>query len=408
MTDFTMERRRILQRIIKKIASGPFHYSKDYLTTASKLTGLNIKVLNELQTADTFEFKIESVDRSVIYEKLVHFYTIENKMPTTYELFNSLYKQLPPYVDIGNFKKMLVKMDFVWMKVSPSCAVVIEKPLVRFERYNYLKKIQFYRSTNADVYYIDDGSYDSKGNFRDAKLAKEYAVDVSQKVIYAVGPSGIHALEEIDDVNCKSVWKWVRDELLPTVAKPSVFIINNNEHYSGKLFETPTLDGLKSDTERWLDKHGITYDPEMSKYVLFDLAEKYTDLTKVFFEIDEIIKSKGHIVLRIPKCIQNVTSAAMLARIIDVNFSNVVVEKEQKSKKKSVLAAKEMFKEFIAGVGLMYINEFEMYISHKERELIQMEDRVDHVYAMLIDKVVIKPKDKNLEDSDLPSCSDSE
>lgn len=371
-------------------------------------------MLRQLDSNEVLDTTIEPIDRSVIYEKLVYFYIIKNKIPTTYELFSSLHGKIPPYIDIAKFRKILVKMGFIWKKVLPTYAVVIENPEIRFERYNYLKQIQFYRSTKAEIYYIDIGSYDSNGNFRDHKLTKAFHVDVQQKdwvqkVIYALGPNGIHALEDVEDFTMDTVEEWVRDSLMPRISKPSVFVINTDEYNNRKLVETPTLDSLKSDMKLWLDTHRIAYDDKMSKYELFALAERYTQLDKVFFKIDETLKCGGHTVLRIPKCIANVRSAALLPRIANANFPKLVEVHSLKNGEDSVAITKSFFHELFVGAGGMYFDEYETYISSKETELIQMEDSVDNVFDMLMIKAGnSKLRDGNYEDSDIPSCSDSE
>lgn len=309
--------RRVAAKLNKAIEGGNL---SALLTNENKsyiFTGIQPSLIKNMKTTIETDFEVLTIDRSVIYEKLVHFYLAFKNMPTSYQLFNALKNETPVYMDIAEFRKLLVKYGFMWKHITKNLFVVIEKPEVVFERYFYLTKILRYRAESRQIYFISENAFDDDGNYYSLKqLRRKSLTQPLHKIIFVASCEGIQCLQYIDDFSSETLFKYVKEQLLFTLRDSSVVVLTTKRHHCEEIVEAPTQESCRKDIMAWLDYFNVPYDTEMTRPVLYDLAQRYTDCTQKMYKVDELLATKGHSVLRIPKCIQQLTPITYCTDII--------------------------------------------------------------------------------------------
>lgn len=421
------EKKRIIRRVYRKLSDpNTGSVPTDYITKASMYTGLHPKTLMELENSAEFKTNTECVDRTLIYNTLCRFYvrfrSDGGKLPTTYELFDALNKMNKlTHMDIGSFRKLLLKMDFIWKKIKSRNSletggvVVMEKPLVRLQRFNYLMHIRKSRIEKYDdILFVDEVAY-NHGMFMDIKTSRDFEKVTNggwqQRVIYAVGVKSVVCFKEIKEFDESEFENWILTNLCPTLAQPSVIVVHDFHHHNAMLHETPTLYSSTTDTMDWLDYHDVPYDTEMSKYELYSLAEEYTDLETPLYKIDGILKARGHTLLRLPKCINELSPAALLFSLIEKNWTDQdghCSKTMQVSGQDIKAVANSCFWDMMMN-SMRFLEGYTSSVIYNEQKMIALEKDVDRV----LDKLMIESGDSSAmgsekDDSDVASWDDSE
>lgn len=407
------EKFRMLQRVVYKVIEEQSSSEKVrnlntlYLERAMKYTGLQRNVLAELKHLNSFSVPTQDIDRLTIYFELVNFYLKHNNIPTTWKLFNSLYKKIPPYVDIGTFRKMLVKMDFIWKSSSYGFTYVIERPEVVIERYHYLKQIFQHRREDKDIYFVNEFAIVAATGFvsleQSNRLAKKVPTVNQQRVIQAVSKNGVHCVKLITSFDAETFENWIIEDLLPSLPNSSVVVYNNSKHHCRKVVEIPTQDSLKIEMTKWLQLNGVPFNSEMSKYELYSLIETCTNINENMYKIDVIIEAFKHRVLRTPNCIKNVTPANLLNQIISKNAKRFIFNDTNKWHDDVLDKFNELIECIPAGTF------FTLYdtVMKQEQVIFNTDKSVDTVIDDLLNK--INSVGLNIDnDSDIPSCSESD
>ncbi|CAH0599157.1 unnamed protein product [Chrysodeixis includens] len=281
------------------------------------LTGIQPSLIEKFETTQVSDIQVRTVDRCLIYNKLVYFYLIAKTMPTSYQLFFALKKETPVYMDIADFRKLLANYGFMWKHISEKIFVVVEKPEVIFDRYFYLTKIVRYRAELKPIYFVAENAFDDEGNyFSVAQVQSKSKTKALHKMIYVVSEGGIQCLEYIEDFSSESFFKWVKDNLSFMLPESSVIVLSNKKRHCEEIVELPTPESCRKDIMAWLDYFNVPYDTEFTKPLLYDLVQKCTDATQKLYKVDEFLKTKGHTVLRIPKSIERLTLSTHVADII--------------------------------------------------------------------------------------------
>lgn len=98
--------------------------------------------------------------------------------------------------------------------------------------------------------------------------------------------------------------KWLNEKLLPNLPPRSVIVLDNAFYHNTRAEKLPTYNTKKADMQQWLRDKGIAFDESLSKLPLYDIIKKHKS-DYITFKIDDVIKSKGFEVLRLPPIIQN-------------------------------------------------------------------------------------------------------
>lgn len=282
-----------------------------------KLTGMNLKVVQEITRGELPEFRSEhhEVNRADIL-KALHLCYLESKyMPTTTQLFSACCSFLEPHMDISCFRRLLFKYDFVWKKIPKYNYVVMERPEVTYERYNYLKTLL---ECQTDIYFI--GEY---GNPNDMNASS----NTNLRIIYAISRSlAIVNTDYHTEFTKKGFKEWITDELLPSLRRPSVIIFSSADHHC-ELIPWCSIDlsieSLRCEMTDWLDKNNVPYAPDMCKAELYCLIEQCTDHDANKYVVDNIIRTAGHTPIRLPNDLSEATPCTILHSYHEKKLENV-------------------------------------------------------------------------------------
>lgn len=408
------EKKRIILRVKRKLQEQNKTSPTNYLTNASYFTGLHPNTLKQLEKSEEITVNLDNVNRTLIYDTIRRFYVRYRpdggKLPTTYELLDALNKMDKLlHMNIESFRKMLLKMDFIWKKVDGNNCVVIEKPLVRFERYNYLTQIRRSRVDRYDhIYFVDEIAYnhDLLMHISESRELEKFSV-WQQKVIYAVGVKTVSCLKDIDDFNENVFEDWILTDLCPSLSKPSVIVVKDLKHHNTKLLETPTLYSPKLEIMDWLDHHNVIYETEMSKYELYSLAEEFTELETPLYKIDGILKARGHTLLRLPKCVEGLNPAELFFKLVENNWSLENRHLATIKARKNLKVAKSCFLDIILNAAKLLAG-YTISVIGDELKMIAVEKDVDFKLDRLMMESVRSAVHMEIYDSDVASCSDSD
>ncbi|XP_063370229.1 uncharacterized protein LOC134658475 [Cydia amplana] len=400
-----IESARFLQRILDKSRqedmfvrplTDPFERTYFY-------TGLDRRIIRFLKYADTQIIEGKDIERSVIHERLVAMYLNLSRLsfqslvtiPTTKNLFAGLYGKIPKYVDIRTFRKYLAKFEYVWLRISTGY-IVMERPSVTFERYYYLKDIMRYREEIREIFYVDEIVVTNSSNLYPFKkynsllrAAAKANINVSQSVllkhIYAVSKTGVYAMKTLDDFTSSNFASWIIDDLLPLLPEKSVVVIQKYDHHDD-VIKKPTLYSIKEDMIEWLERNNVPFKEDMSKCVLMSLIDTYTSEIEEFSVIENSLKSKGHQLLRLPVCIEDMTPAKHLFDLLKLNAHKV----------------KANVNLIIESVPQPMLEEYDKNIADVERDTMQIDMKMDEVFDSVVKGLRFKDEDSEvpLSDSD--------
>lgn len=410
---------RIIRRLARKLAELKNDCKTSDLTVESSvdlvanLTGLHVKAITEIDTKGP-SIDLNDVDRSMIYSALCRFY-IRNrndggKVPTTYQLFDIMVKHnaLPNKMDIGSFRKLLLKMGFIWKKVEGRTPVVIEKPSIRFERFKYLTQMKRCRVERYDdIFYVDEFAFNQR-MVMDIEKSWNFEKETGLwqvRRIHAVGRNAIICQKEIKDFSAEVYEDWVENELIPYLAVPSVIVVKDIPHHNAKIGETPTLLSSRTDMMKWLDYFGVPFDAEMSKYELFSLAEELTDLNTELYKVDEILKSHGHKLMRIPNSVGDSLSPAFL--IFNVMVENLVKQSKDDVTKVEMDKSKVKLRlERVLRSAVDHLQRFSSSVIANEQKMLNVEKDVDKQLDVLMMQrnLLLGLEGCERDDSDVASC----
>lgn len=106
--------------------------------------------------------------------------------------------------------------------------------------------------------------------------------------------------DQRDLLNYDNFEKWLTEKLLPNIPQNSVIVLDGSESYHmAEQNRAPSKYATKSEMIEWLDKNDVPFSSEMCKIELTDLINTFKGNKKVY-SVDELLKRKGHAVLRLP------------------------------------------------------------------------------------------------------------
>ncbi|CAF4800551.1 unnamed protein product [Pieris macdunnoughi] len=92
--------------------------------------------------------------------------------------------------------------------------------------------------------------------------------------------------------------KWVTEKLIPNLTKPSLIVMDNAKYQSVQLNKPPAQADRIAVIKAWVQSNNIPYDDNWRKCQLLEAVKNHK--SEPNYQIDEILKSHGHEVLRLP------------------------------------------------------------------------------------------------------------
>lgn len=102
-----------------------------------------------------------------------------------------------------------------------------------------------------------------------------------------------------DTMNSELFEKWMEEELLPKLERPSLIIMDNARYHSRLLEKYPTTQSTKMEIIQWLQSKNIDVPVNAFKSELLEIVAQYRP-TERRYAVDELILKMGHSVLRLP------------------------------------------------------------------------------------------------------------
>lgn len=187
-------------------------------------------------------------------------------------------------------------------------------------RQEYLEKIGKYRGEGRPIIYLDETWYDThdikRKGWSDGTIKSAANTPSSRGkriiLIHAGSESGFvkgalkisakninnSSADYHQDMNSELFEAWFKDNLLCNIPQNSVIVLDNAPYHSRQVRKIPNTSCKKDDIISFLNDAGVQITNKATKS---DLLKIVKDLNppKLYY-VDELAKSNGHIVLRLP------------------------------------------------------------------------------------------------------------
>lgn len=110
--------------------------------------------------------------------------------------------------------------------------------------------------------------------------------------------SGSKSGDYHDEMNFDNFSKWLREQVLDHLEEPSVIVMDNASYHNKLKNRVPTSSATKLELVNWLVDNNIAHSSSMLKIELYDIVRQ--NKTSPQHQIDDLIRSAGHEVLRLP------------------------------------------------------------------------------------------------------------
>lgn len=302
-------------------------------------------------------------------------------MPTLQKLLAEVKEHLNFDGCRETLRKILHNMGYEFKKNEEERTVLMEKYEIAAWRARYIRRILKLRSEPLDarktIVYVDETyvhvNYKPKKSWQGpstSKMLENVSKGKRFIIVHAGTEKGFikNALlifstkskqaDYHDDMNSANFSKWVSEKLLPNLDSPSVIIFDNASYHSIQTNKCPNTNTKKQDIRDWLTANNITWTEELKKAELYCLAQKHKP--DPIYYIDELFKSHGHEVLRLPPyhChlnpIEMVWSQAK-RRVAEKNVHGTVADMTKKIEEAFAFVTAEHWKKYVDHVKRLEI-----------------------------------------------------
>ncbi|XP_026333441.1 uncharacterized protein LOC113240373 [Hyposmocoma kahamanoa] len=203
-----------------------------------------------------------------------------------------------------------------------------------------------------------------------------------------------------DDYDVTNFEKWLQLKLFRSVKPGNVIVLRNKKHVNKELLEKPTLNSLKVEMKDWLDFYNVPYEENMSKIELYTLVEKFTNNIDKLYKIDNIAKTFGVEILRLPNSVSDLSPA---------HTGVYMLIQKNVTRQKDFQHFLQSFQDIVSTVDKEYLQSCDEHVAVEERVTLKTDMKLDEIMDNIVDVMKKTKFDESLaEDSDLPDCSDSE
>ncbi|GLH09922.1 Protein of unknown function [Gryllus bimaculatus] len=202
-------------------------------------------------------------------------------------------------------RMILLSMGFKekWNK-EQKCDVLKENMEITLQRSNFLCAFTSLKKQGSSFVYLGETSFYSQGH-----APNEYSEDSDEEiqenvVLHAGGEKGfIEGAECVLEsskatITAEMFNKWIKEKLLPKLKEPSIIIMDNSSIHNFPMPKKPSNTWSKDALRDFLSAHNVSFHPESTYQVLLHLS--LTIVVKERYEVDDIIQTAGHQVLRLP------------------------------------------------------------------------------------------------------------
>ncbi|CAG4982209.1 unnamed protein product [Colias eurytheme] len=262
---------------------------------------------------------LDDFDTSVLRRTIMSFHVEFNEMPTLKKLKQVLSEKIGFDGCIETLRTILQKSGFEWSTTDDNRKILVEKHDIQMLRFKYLNQLKKYRDEGRYIVYTDE-SYVHTTHVQNkcwksvkevSPLQKKLSKGMRVIIVHAGGCQGfvpnaclIYKANSTtgdyhDNMNFENYKTWLTKQLLPNLPKNSVIIMDNASYHNVVSEKCPNSNSNKSIMQEWLTEKNIPFEESMKKIELYDIILKNKDRFQRF-AIDELVRSKGHEILRLP------------------------------------------------------------------------------------------------------------
>lgn len=270
------------------------------------------------------KFNLDNMNREIIRTTIQNFHIEHNELPTLAKLQSALREKIGFDGCLSTLRSLLIKMGYEWNKIENNRKSLQERHEIQLWRFNFLKKIHEYREEGRPIIYTDE-TYVLTSHVRqntwnlkkldtktkDKSFLKKLSTGARFIIVHAGSSSGFIKDASLiykassttgdyhSNMNFNNYSKWLNEKLLPNLPDKSVIVMDNASYHNTRSSSIPTSNSRKSDMQKWLTEHGIPFNALSRNVELYDLIIRNKQRF-ISYRIDEIIKSKGFEILRLP------------------------------------------------------------------------------------------------------------
>lgn len=404
MTDATVEgatpeHEQILRNIIEicKLETAQTHSALPLyrpIERAILYTGCNEELYKKRgsPTIDT-----ANITRKKLYDIMCDYYLNKKVTPTS----KHFREELQAYFKGTNadMRSLLKKFGFTWRIPSKtSHPILTERMSIMRERHDYLSKLKKHRFKNRTIYYVLEGSIDEV-NFNIVPHWRPDYYDNSIKgeksLIHDFSENGILKISFFYKLDQQRFEHWING--LISLLEPNSVIVFNNAPYHGKeLNPKPTKFSKKSEIIEWLRHQKVPFCDSMMRGELLNLV-KMTKVRKQY-KVDEIVRSQGHEVLRLPDSIYYVAPFEFWPAVIS------------EIKKEDIIAEDSFLDKLTEAATGEAINKSEInkIVRDMEQVIASSDDQLQDAYDGLLSTINLHKITSYQFESDMEGSSDSD
>ncbi|CAH0729134.1 unnamed protein product, partial [Brenthis ino] len=264
---------------------------------------------------------LDDFDLCAIRQKIQFFYTVRKQAPMLRNLIPILREDLGYDGSHEHLRQVLKVLGFKYMKCQSERSALIEKSHIAAKRAEYLKIILNNRNLpeelRKEVIYLDE-SYVHQSYKLEKCWQSIHVPGIKQNISKGKRYIIIHAGSEKgfipnalliftgssknadyhSEMNRSNFTKWVTEKLIPNLPPASIIVMDNAPYHSTVLNKAPTTGTKIAEIKEWLTQNQIHFDDTLRKPQLLMLVKRHKPVPK--YEIDEILGSYGHTVVRLP------------------------------------------------------------------------------------------------------------
>ena len=185
--------------------------------------------------------------------------------------------------------------------------------------------------------------------------------------------------------------EWFNDTLIPKLEPNSIIVMDNASYHSRRLQKIPTKSSTKQEMKDWLTSNGFQFPEKALKCELYSLIVSSNFVT--VYVIDEIAKTAGHEVVRLPPYHRELNP-------IEMAWAQVKGYIRVHNTKFTLTHVKELT---FAGFAHVESEEWEKLVQHVQNKVEDKFWEEDALQESYIEEFIIQVGDSDEEDSNSDS-----
>ncbi|XP_072930356.1 uncharacterized protein [Epargyreus clarus] len=327
--DFMREEKRLLapkipfEKVTERVAAATgvserFVYKLMNEKKKAEESNVKLSTPGKNRERKTGKLDIDDFDIGVIRRKIHEFYSFRKEIPTIPKLLNILREEIDFSAKRETLRKLLHKIGFRFKKTKTNRKVLCERNDITAWRAAYLQKIRENESgEKKPVVYLDETYIHSSHSTDKCWQGPDVEGDLEPVskgnrwiIVHAGGEEGFveNALlvfksntksgDYHDEMNNDNFKRWTIKKLLPNLHKHTLIVMDNAPYHSICVNKCPNSNHTKAVMQLWLRERNIEFSEQMTKPQLQELIKRNKPAPE--YEIDNLLKSHGHSVLRLP------------------------------------------------------------------------------------------------------------